>query len=222
MKRKFLILMVALTALYIVATIIKYSAVFRWNPNNDIEFRQAISTKFSNAEINDLKQRFQDNKLTLFYFKFRYQPQCIRQSTQENEYAILLSEDEKRIFVFWNTTTNKIYAVYEVSAFLKYEDFSTVVIGKTSFEDILLLDPNGTDTSVKASLSTGHIVTEGVVNIEYDVDTQIVKAMQFYSNDEIIDSLSEYPIMFIPYILPQDKIGNTGDGTITEQSGAVL
>lgn len=204
--RKYSPLIITIVVIFALSSTLICGTILFQKPNNDISFQQVINKSYSNKEISALKRRFEEENLSLFYFKLKYHPQCIRQTTPESRYAILLGEEDTRIFVFWNEDTNIIYEIFEEHPFLELEDFAEVSIGETCMEDVLLLDPNFSNTSIKATLSTGHIVKEGIVNIEYDVDTRIVQSVQFFSNDEVLELLYESPIIFIPYVFPQDKI----------------
>lgn len=192
---------------FISIVILSLCAPLFQKPNNDILYSQAIKHTYSNKETDTLNKLFKEDNLPLYYFKLRYRPQCIRKTDSASEYAILLGEDGTRIFVFWNSETNNIYQISHLKNFFDYNDFSkAVVIGETSLDSVIELDSNFSNTSTKANISTGHILRDGVINVEYDSNTKIVKKLQYYSNDEIVDFSDDFPMVFIPYILPKDKL----------------
>ena len=87
-------------------------------------------------------------------------------------------------YCFWDS--------YRISKALTLEDFSFVEVGKTSFEDITLVDPCW--RYYHSGFSTHHLINGATLRIDYDLDniaTKIEIVEESFINDEDAKGLAE-------------------------------
>lgn len=197
----FIVLLIFILLVVFIGIILNYAVINR-KPDNNENVYQVVNKHFSEEELKQLETDIYQGEISLFNFKLKYRPQCIRETFQ-GEYAILLGENDERLFVFW-AEDNRLYATYNSQTFLEKKDFESIHIGETQLEDVLLFDKSAVSVPFSLRTFTGHITKDGVFVIEYD-KSNIVLSMDFYSNDDLLSKTNEIPIKLIPYILPQDK-----------------
>lgn len=180
-------------------------------PNNDILYVQSVTRYCSEEDIFELKNCFEEGKLSLSVFLMKYRPQCIRQTINDGRYALLLGDNNTRVFVCWSDTTRKIYNVIIIKQFLENKDFKSLNIGESEYSDILKMDGNSIDISKADEPITGHITSDGVTILKYNVVLEsgtpkyLVKSIDCYSNEDVSEMIRSNPFMSLLYLLPQDK-----------------
>lgn len=186
-----------------------------YKPDNEVSYDQVIDRRISSTEIYELKEKYENDGMSLAYFLLKYRPQCIRQSTDDTRYALLRGYYDEMVYVFWNTETNKITNIINKGfrylsgyEYMENSDFDFVEIGKTHFSEIAHRDDSLISVGTTPNPKSAHITKEGVVIVSYKPEEydMIVTAIEYYSNDEI-PQLKEKSVLYalIPYILPKDK-----------------
>lgn len=177
------------------------------------DFQELITYKFSSEEFSDIQENLKSGKdISLFELVDSEKLECIR-NIDGIQYALLLSDKNEKLFIFFDDNHVVTDTVYIENDFLEQKDFTSVQEGVTLKSDIETLDGSPIYYAVSAKMVTGYIVKEGIIIIEYDrflngrvLDDPVVKSVNFYGNDEILSIMeSDFFVSNTPYILPIDK-----------------
>lgn len=219
-------LLLILISIPIVIMVGRMLIVKVYRPENETPYYQVIDRRISSTEIYELKELFENEKLSLQRFLLYYRPQCVRQPTDDTRYALLVGLEDEMVYVFWDVQTNAIINVFDVGyrystgyKYMENKDYDYVVAGETHYSEIAFNDKNLIWVGTNPIPKTAHITKEGVVIISYYADINgkngfeglslgdyKVKEIKYYSNEEIPLLREETPMYYyIPYILPQDK-----------------
>lgn len=172
-----------------------------YESDNETLITQTESKKYTEQEIEELKKGIFSDHLTVKQFIMKYNPKCIRKTSQ-GYYAILMQNDDIMCFVFWDNGDHFLN-IYKTDGFTSHEKFqNSIDIGVSNFNDITSSDMNYFAYPVSKMMMTGHIFTDGVVLIQYDTDSFAVKSSEFYSNEDLATTVD----YLIPYILPKDRV----------------
>lgn len=200
-KRLIIVLIIIFIASIIVLTVC--FPIFQ-KPDNTTPYEKKITKHYSEKDILFLRRLFEDGRLTSSTaFLLLYRPQCVREIPYGDKYALLLGDDGTKVFVVLGK--KRIANLIIENSFLENKNFESVDIGKTTFEEMLEFDNNSVNLSREVEPATGHITQEGVVVIKYELPNLIVKSIDYYSNEEIINMLQDHPLLVLTYLLPQDK-----------------
>ena len=138
--------------------------------------------------------------------------QCLRK-TYQGYYAVLLQDDGKYAFVFMNKN-GKLYEMLLIDEIKGKKEYSFIEQGKTTENEILSFDKNAILLPVSSSVSTVHIVHEGLLVITYTrfnektqriLDDPLVKSVVFYEDEDFPLKDNEMINKNVPYILAIDK-----------------
>lgn len=213
MRRKIIIIIVVIICILIFGICLLRGEKMKINYNNEQNFLELITYRYSSQDFSDIQEDLKSGRdISLFEIVDPKKIECIR-NIEDTRYALLLSEKNEKLFIFFDANNVVTDAFYIENDFLEQSDFINVQEGVTLKSDIEILDRSVVYYDVSAVMVTGHIVKEGIVIIEYDrllngkiLNDPVVKSINFYSNDEILLIMdSDYFVSTTPYILPIDK-----------------
>lgn len=177
--------------------------------NNTTDKDILITKEYTISEIENLKRRIEFEIINYDEFQKLFKVQCLRKTCQ-GYYVVLKQEDQKNVFVFFNSE-NKLNDILIIDIFKKENEIKEkLTIGLTKNE-VLSLDPNTVFLSVSAINMSAHMVEEGIFIVKYSslekgnfLQDSIVSSVEFIKNEDILleDSDVNY---IVPLILPIDK-----------------
>ena len=170
-----------------------------------------LTEKYSVAQIEELKNTAEADRMTFSDFKRCFNVQCIRK-THQGYYVVLLLENEGNAFVFFNEENSLIH-VLSLTEFKRRTDFQNQVEKQMTESEVLHLDPNAIPLPVSALEVTAHIVQEGIFIVEYSrikdgelLEDPIVSSIQFIENETVLTSEDPFIRYEIPFIFELDKV----------------
>lgn len=179
--------------------------------NNSANKNDLLTEKYSIAQIQELKNTAESEHITFSKFKRDFDVQCARK-THQGYYVVLLLEDGKNAFVFFNEE-NALTIVMIANEFKSKEEFYSQVLEQKSKSEVLNFDPNTILSPVSAVEITAHIVQEGICIVKYSrfwdgelIEDPVVCSVEFIENESI--STNEDPFIRdeIPFIFGFDKV----------------
>lgn len=213
MRRKIIIIIGVIICILVFGICSLIRGKMKMKYNNEKDFQELITYRYSSEEFSDIQADLKSGKdISLFEIVDSKKIECIR-NIEGIRYALLLSEKNEKLFIFFDDNNIVTDAFYIENDFLEQKDFINVQEGATLMSDIEILDGSAVYYDLSAVRVTGHIVKEGLVIIEYDrlldgkiLNDPVVKNVNFYSNNEILSMMeSNYYVSTTPYILPKDK-----------------
>lgn len=138
--------------------------------NNNRKSSDLITKKYSATDIQALENAiYHSNKIGNYYeLKWNYNIQCLRK-TPQGYYAILLQEDEKRVFVFMNDNLEIEELLIADQTFKSKNDFEKIVKNQSvPFFELDDFDINYFPSRSSIYYANAHIVKEGGVYIIVD------------------------------------------------------
>lgn len=213
MRRKNIIIIAVVICILIFGICFLISGKAKLKYDNEQDFHDLITYRYTSKEFSDMQEALKSGKdISLFDIADSKKMECLR-NVEGNKYALLLSEKNEKLFIFFDDNNIVTDAFYIENDFLEQKDFINVQEGVTLMSDIEILDGSAVYYDLSAVWVTGHIVKEGLIIIEYDrlldgklLNDPVVKSIDFYSNDKILEIMaSNYYVLTTPYILPKDK-----------------
>lgn len=213
MRRKIIMIIAVVICILIFGICFFKSGKTKLKYDNEQDFQDLITYRYSSGEFSDIQEALKSGKdISLFKIADPKKMECLR-NVEGIKYALLLSEKNEKLFIFFDDNNIVTDAFYIENDFLEQKDFINVQEGVTLMSDIEILDGSAVYYDLSAVWVTGHIVKEGLIIIEYDrlldgklLNDPVVKSIDFYSNDEILEIMaSNYYVLTTPYILPKDK-----------------
>ncbi len=215
MKKYNLLLSLVLLAVVIITaiTIMFFMGGIEVKYDNDKSIDSLITEKYSESDIDKMRDDIEQDNLNYARFKSHFNVQCLRK-TYQGYYAVFLQNDGKRIFVFMNEKMelNNIFVFDNIK---KKRDYDFLDIGKTTETDVLKYDKSTVLLPVSSITCTAHIIQEGILIIIYDrfdantgtlLTDPVVKSVSFYENSDFPLSGNEMINLNVPYILGKDKM----------------
>lgn len=184
---------------------------------NNMKFNQTtnkndlLTEKYPIVQIEELKSSAEAGNITFSKFKRDFDVQCVRK-THQGYYVVLLLEDDKNAFVFFNEK-DTLTRVIVSNGFKSKIEFQNQVIEQTPKSEILSFDTNTIIAPVSAIEITIHIVQEGICVVKYSrfrdgkiIEDPIATSIEFIENGSI--PTSEDPVIRdeIPFIFEIDKV----------------
>lgn len=175
-----------------------------------------ITAKYSVVQIEELKSTADSKNITFSKFKRLFDVQCVRE-THQGYYVVLLLEDDRNVFVFFNKEDTLTHIIVS-NGFKSKIEFQNQVTEQTPQSEVLNFDSNTIVVPISAVEITAHIVQEGVCIVKYSrflngkiIEDPIVISVEFVENQSI--STAEDPFIRdeIPFVFEFDK---TGDGSL--------
>lgn len=180
--------------------------------NNDKSITSLITKKYSNFDIEKMREDMEHDNLDYSRLKSNYNIQCLRK-TYQGYYAVFLQNDGKRVFVFMDEKM-RLYDIFVIENIKEKEEYDFIESGKTTESEMLNFDENTVLLPISSIASTAHIVQEGLLVITYDrfdtktetlLDDPIVKSMVFFNNNDLPLKDDAMINLNVPYILEIDK-----------------
>lgn len=178
--------------------------------NNSANKNDLLTEKYSIAQIEELKNSAESEHITFSKFKKDFDIQCVRK-THQGYYVVLLLEDNRNAFAFFNEG-NKLISVMIVNEFKGKEEFHIQALEQMSKSEVLRFDPNTILMPVSAVDMTAHIVQEGICIVKYSrfldgkiIEDPIVSSVEFIENKSIPTSEDIFVRDEIPFIFEFDK-----------------
>lgn len=181
--------------------------------NNEKRFDELITYKYQADEFITIMEILLNNKnINLFEIVSDENIECARH-IESTRYLILLSEENEKLFIFFDSNYIVTDSFYVKSNCLERSAFENVQVGKTRLSEIKKIDGNFFVSPISAVESTIHIVKEGILIFTYNrvqnisiLKDPIVESVKFYTNEEILNEKEKnILIKVVPYILPIDK-----------------
>jgi len=184
---------------------------------NGVKFDQVtnkndlLTEAYSTNQIEELKAAAESKHVKYSKFKREFNVQCARK-THQGYYVVLLLEDEKNAFVFFNEE-NVLVRVMISNGFKSKTEFQNQVVEKMAQSEVLNFDSNAIPAPVSAVEIIAHIVQEGIYIVKYSrllneaiIEDPIVTSIEFVENDAIPSSEDPFIRDEIPFILEFDKV----------------
>ena len=117
----------------------------------------------------------------------KYGKADITRTLENRMYEIRNMDDNSKLFVIYNRETNAVIDMWQLKKLLSRDDFQSIVVGKSTFNDILKLDPYSTilEKSETGAMSEHRLKDNQSVLIEYskENDEWIVEEFNFSDSD---------------------------------------
>lgn len=204
----FALLLIVLALIFII--IFTRSETVKYDNDNSIS--SLITEKYSDYDMEKLREDIGHDNLNYAKLKSHYNVQCLRK-TYQGFYAVFLQNDGKRVFVFMDEKM-KLNNMLVIENIKGKEEYNFLKAGKTTEREVLEHDKNTVSLPISAVACTAHIVQEGLLVITYDrLDTNagtllndpVVKSIEFFENDDFPLNDNEMINLNVPYILEKDK-----------------
>lgn len=186
--------------------------------NNEQDFLEIITYRYSSQDFAAICDKLKsNNNINIFDILDSDKMECIRK-IEDTKYVLLLSEENERLFIFFDSDNIVTDSYYIEKDFLEQSDFKNIQENVTLESDVETLDKSPVYYPISAKVVTGHIVKEGIIIIEYDsllngeiLNDPVVKSIHFFDDDEILTKMeSDVFVSNTPYILPKDKQNQMG------------
>lgn len=180
--------------------------------DNDKSIASLITKKYSDSDIEKMREDIECDNLNYAKLKSHYNVQCLRK-TYQGFYAVFLQNDGKRVFVFMDETM-KLNNMLVIENIKEKEEYNFLKLGRSTESEVLEHDKNTVMLPVSSVTCTAHIVKEGLLVITYDrLDTNtgtllndpVVKSCVFFKNDDFPLNDNDMINLNVPYILEKDK-----------------
>lgn len=176
--------------------------------NNSDRVEDLADTKYTAADIEQLKEWVDTGKADYFALKSKVKIQCVRKTFQ-GYYAVILQEDGSKVFIFMNKSL-KLGEMLVFDKFKSKADFGFLeTANKVTQESVLEFDKNAILLPISAVNESVHIVKEGVIVVRYKTDSASGKTyadnVRLIGNDEITEDAEDTAASMVPYILEIDK-----------------
>ena len=183
---------------------------------NNMKFNQTtnktnlLTEKYPIALIEELEKKAEVGHITLSKFKRDFDVQCVRK-THQGYYVVLLLEDDRDVFAFFNEKDILIQVIVS-NGFKSKIEFQNLITEQPPKSEVLIFDANTIIAPISAVEITAHIVQEGIFIVKYSrfrdgeiIEDPIVTSIQFIENESI--STNEDPFIRdeIPFIFEFDK-----------------
>ena len=169
-----------------------------------------LTEKYPIIQIEELKSTSESGGMTFSHFKRDFDVQCMRK-THQGYYVVLLLEDDRNAFVFFNEK-NSLIRVMVSDGFKSKIEFQNQIVEEMPKSEVLNLDSNTIVAPVSAMEITAHIVQEGIFIVKYSrfwdgelIEDPIVTSIQFIENESILTNEDPFLRDEIPFILEFDK-----------------
>ncbi len=211
-KHSFLLVLLSLLLIIFSISVVACYGEHDMKYDNKKEFRDLITEKYSNSDIEEIEEGILYGKLSYAKLKSKYSIQCLRK-TYQGFYALFLTENDKRVFVFMNEKA-EIKDILEFDSVKTRKSFDFVSVGKTTENEVLGYDEHSILLPVDSVSCSAHIVQEGVLIVTYNrldsksgrlLEYPIVETVDFYGNSEFPVYDNEMLNLNVPYILAIDK-----------------
>lgn len=213
MKKNILLLLFALLLIVLALIfIIIFTGGEDVKYDNDKSISSLITIKYSDYDMEKLREDIGHDNLNFVKLKSHYNVQCLRK-TYQGFYAVFLQNDGKRVFVFMDEKM-KLYNMLVIENIKGKEEYNFLKSGKTTESEVLEHDKNTVLLPISSVTCTAHIVKEGLLVVTYDrLDTNtgtllndpVVKSFEFFKNDDFPLNDNEMINLNVPYILEKDK-----------------
>lgn len=178
--------------------------------DNDILADAAISKVYSEKDIEELKSKLKLETITYSEIESLFKVECIRKTFQ-GYYIVLKIDDGGYTFLFIDTEL-KLSKIISADNFYSKSDFDFVECSKTTASEISGFDSNTIYYPVSYLHISGHILSDGIIIIEYDrykddilLNDPIVKSVKYISNNDIERMTDDFYVRNTPFILDIDK-----------------
>ena len=169
-----------------------------------------LTEKYPIIQIEELQSAAEGGDMTFSDFKKDFNVQCIRK-THQGYYVVLLLEDGRNAFAFFNKKDTLI-RVMVFDCFKSKIEFQNQVAEEMPKSEVLNLDSNTIIAPVSALEITVHIVQEGIFVLKYSrfrdgeiIEDPIVTSIQFIENESISTNDDPFIRDEIPFIFEFDK-----------------
>ena len=180
--------------------------------DNTTHYSELISKRYSEEEIAVLEERVKkawsspEWEYTFFSFCLDFKVECVRKALNQY-YVVLLQEDGKRVFVYFNKDWKASGQIVIVDKFKSKEEFDSFVQLDMPMEKIQAFDSNTLYSGRSSFFITGHYVKEGAIVLRYFNDIEKkerrVDAIEFLPNGEETCMTESF---WMPCILAIDRI----------------
>ena len=178
--------------------------------NQETNKNNLLTEEYSVIQIEELKKLAETKNVTFSKFKRNFNAQCIRK-TYQGYYVVLLLEDSRNAFVFFDEE-NKLIRVMISDGFKSKEEFQNQVVKQMKKSEVVNFDSNTIFAPVSAIEITAHIVQEGIFIVKYSrflngkiIEEPIVTSIEFVENERISTNDDLFIRDGIPFILEIDK-----------------
>lgn len=184
---------------------------------NNMKFNQStnkndlITEKYPIVQIEKLKNTAESRHMTFSEFKRDFDVQSVR-NTHQGYYVVLLLEDYRKAFVFFNEKDTLIRVMVS-NGFKTKIEFQNQVLEQMHKSEVLSFDPNSIIAPVSAIEITAHIVQEGIFIVKYSrfrngkiIEDPIAISMEFIENESISTNEDLFIRDEIPFIYEFDKV----------------
>ena len=174
--------------------------------NNNIEHSDLITVTHSHTEFNRLIQTMQNRDVSLEEFYESFNVECVRKTFQ-GYYIVLLLDNDCIGFAFFNEYKT-LTDIFTTSSFMESNDFDFIIKNVTTEKEVDDFNNNSFSSGVSSMSISCHIVKDGLLVIKCDNEEKYgtVRAIEFYSNDNLEKLPPKFVVFSTPYILPIDKI----------------
>lgn len=185
---------------------------------NNMKFNQTtnkndlLTEKYPIVQMEELKSAAEAGNMTFSKFKRDFDVQCVRK-THQGYYVVLLLEDDKNAFAFFNEKDTLIRVIVS-NGFKSKIEFQNLIIEQTPKSEVLNFDTNTIIAPVSAIEITAHIVQEGIFIVKYSrfkdgeiIEDPIATSMEFIENGSIVTSEDPFIRDEIPFVFEIDKVG---------------
>lgn len=202
-KRSVLCIVISIFVCYVVLFVLKPNISY----NNTELKTQLISEKYSDAQIDEMIKKIDEQMYREYEFIKEYDIECLRKTTQDCYYAVFQKEDGEFVYVFLDDgLVPSINVTLIVDRFKSKEEFSNFVSIDRSASDMIAFDPS-TLFPFSGRLASIHHVVEGVFLVDYypNNDPWYKGKVAHVEFIEVDEELLMKDSGNIPYILSIDR-----------------
>lgn len=164
------------------------------NYNNVNSYKELITHHYSAKELSDIKDDIANGEhISLFDIVRKKDIECAR-NTANTRYILLTSENDEKLFIFYDSDSIITDTYYVENNFLKYSDFDDVKENESKRSEVIAIDSRYYVSAFSTIDATIHIVQEGVIVIIYEavqgttlLQDPIVDCIRFYDNNELLE-----------------------------------
>lgn len=179
--------------------------------NQETNKNDLLTEKYSIVQIEELKSAADFRNITFTKFKKDFNVQCVRK-THQGCYVVLLLEDERNAFVFFNKE-NILNRVMISDGFKSKVEFQNHVTEQMPKSEVLNFDLNTIFVPVSAVDITVHIVQEGAFIVKYtrfvdgkSIEDPVVSSIEFIENKSLSTNTDAFIRDQIPFVFEIDKV----------------
>lgn len=203
MKKRFLCL-ILLFGIF-VFLVSQRKGEIKLNINNDIDFSIVLSDIYCLDDILLLKEKLNDDKMTINEFIKEYNVKYFRKTIQ-GYYTFFKIDSGSKAFVFFDNDLLFI-DILVLDTFETKNDFDDIIIGESNIEMVKDNHKNYILFPWSVTTSLGYITKDGIVIINSLNKSKELKvdSIDFYENDKLLELYINKQIINIPYIYSIDK-----------------